>query len=219
MPTYLDVTTWSRRDLFRFFIGYDNPYFNICLRLDVTEVLSWLRRRPKVSVSLANHYFALRVANEVEPFHYRLQGEQVLVHEVINGGTTVLLPDESFTFAYFDYHEDFDEFMTGAQKSVARTIAHPTFEPTPRDNLIYFTTLPWLSFTSFAHARKRGRGDSVPRIAFGKFVKENDRTLMPFSVEVHHALMDGLHVGRYVNRLQEVLDNPEGFLESQKTGV
>jgi chloramphenicol O-acetyltransferase type A len=218
MPTYLDVTTWSRRDLFKFFISYDNPYFNICLRLDVTKVLSWLRHRPKVSVSLANHYFALRVANEVEPFHYRLQGEQVLVHEVINGGTTVLLPDETFTFAYFDYHEDFDEFMKGAQESVAQTIARPTFEPTPRDNLIYFTTLPWFSFTSFAHARKRGRGDSVPRIAFGKFVKENDRTLLPFSVEVHHALMDGLHVGRYVNRLQEVLDNPESALAAQKTG-
>jgi chloramphenicol O-acetyltransferase type A len=217
MPKYLDVANWSRRHLFQFFIGYDNPYFNICLRLDVTEALTWLRRRPKVSVSLANHYFALRVANEIEPFHYRLQGDQVLIHEVINGGTTVLLPDESFTFAYFAYHDDFDEFMKGAQESVAQTIARPTFEPTPRDNLIYFTTLPWLSFTSFAHARKRGRGDSVPRIAFGKFVKENDRTLLPFSVEVHHALMDGLHVGRYVNRLQEVLDNPEGSLAAPKT--
>jgi chloramphenicol O-acetyltransferase type A len=82
--------------------------------------------------------------------------------------------------------------------------------------LIYFTTLPWFSFTSFAHARKRGRGDSVPRIAFGKFVKENERTLLPFSVEVHHALMDGLHVGRYVNRLQEALDNPEDFISAQK---
>ena len=216
MTTYLDVATWSRRDLFEFFINYDNPYFNVCLRLDVTELLSWLRGRAKVSVSLANHYFALRVANEIELFHYRLQDDRVLVHEVINGGTTVLLPDETFTFAYFDYHEDFAEFMKRAQESVAQTIAKPTFQPTPRDNLIHFTALPWLSFTSFAHARKRGRGDSVPRIAFGRFVKENDRTWMPFSVEVHHALMDGLHVGRYVNRLQEALDNPGEFLSAQK---
>ena len=56
-----------------------------------------------------------------------------------------------------------------------------------------------------------------PRIAFGRFVKENDRTLLPFSVEVHHALMDGLHVGRYVNRLQEVLSDPEKYLASRKT--
>ena len=218
MATYLDVATWSRRDLFEFFINYDNPYFNICLRLDVTEVLSWLRSRAKVSVSLANHYFALRVANEIEPFRYRLQDGKVLVHEVINGGSTVLLADDTFTFAYFDYHEDFDEFMAGAQAAVARTIAEPNFQPTPRDNLIYFTTLPWFSFTSFAHARKRGRGDSVPRIAFGKFVQENERTLLPFSVEVHHALMDGLHVGRYVNRLQEALDSPEDFLAPPENG-
>lgn len=217
MAKYLDVTTWSRRQLFEFFSEYDNPYFNVCLRLDVTEVLSWLRNRTTASVSLTYHYFALSVANEIEPFRYRLQGDKVLIHEVINGGTTVLLPDESFTFAYFDYHDDFDEFIRGAQESVAQTIANPTFQPTPRDNLIYFTTLPWLSFTSFAHARKRGRGDSVPRIAFGRFVKENDRTWLPFSVEVHHALMDGLHVGRYVNRLQEALSDPENYLASRKT--
>jgi chloramphenicol O-acetyltransferase type A len=216
MTTYLDLTAWSRRDLFKFFLSYDNPYFNICLRLDVTDVLRWLPSHPTASVALANHYFALRVANEIEPFRYRLHDDKVLVHEVINGGTTVLLPNETFVFAYFDYLEDFDEFMKGAQQSVAQTIANPTFQPTPRDNLIYFTTLPWLSFTSFAHARKRGRGDSVPRIVFGKFVKENDRTWMPFSVEVHHALMDGLHVGRYINRLQEVLANPEGCLLAQE---
>ncbi|MFN2498101.1 MAG: CatA-like O-acetyltransferase [Pyrinomonadaceae bacterium] len=217
MAKYLDVTTWSRRQLFEFFLDYDNPYFNICLRLDVTEVLIWLRGRARVSVSLVNHYFALRAANEIEPFRYRLQDDKVIVHDVINGGTTVLLPDDTFTFAYFDYHHDFDDFMKGAQESVAQTIARPTFKPTPRDNLIYFTTLPWFSFTSFAHARKRGRGDSVPRIAFGKFVKENERTLLPFSVEVHHALMDGLHVGRYVNRLQEALANPADYVPGKRS--
>jgi len=81
-----------------------------------------------------------------------------------------------------------------------------------RDDLIYFTTLPWVSFTSFAHARNRGRGDSVPRIAFGKFMKENARTMLPISVEVHHALMDGLHAGRYLIRLEEMLMEPETYL-------
>ena len=35
---------------------------------------------------------------------------------------------------------------------------------------------------------------------------------MPVSVAVHHALADGLHVGRYVERLQEVLNDPTGLL-------
>jgi len=217
MIKYLDVTTWSRRALFEFFLGYDNPYFNICTRLDITDLLAFLRRRPNFSVSLAYHYFALRVANEIEPFRYRLRDGRVIIHDVINGGTTVLLPNESFTFAYFDYDEDFERFMLAAQRSVGEALAGNSFTPTANDDTIYFTTLPWLSFTSFAHARNWSREDSVPRIAFGRFVKENKHTLLPFSVEVHHALMDGLHVGRFVNRLQEALAAPEDYLSAGKT--
>ena len=213
MAEYLDLETWARRELFEFFRGYDNPYFNVCMRLDVTRLLALLRNHPGLNVSLAYHYFALRVANEVEPFRYRLRDGQVIVHEVINGGTTVLRPDESFTFAYFDYEADFDRFMAAAQRSVSEAQTGKTpFQPTAKDDTVYFTTLPWVSFTSFAHARNWRREDSVPRIAFGKFIKENDRTLLPISVEVHHALMDGLHVGRYLTRLEEVLMEPETWI-------
>lgn len=217
MPRYLDVDNWSRRDLFKFFLGYDNPYFNICTRLDVTGLLELLLPNASLSVSLAYHYFALRVANEIEPFRYRLRDGKVLVHDVIHGGTTVLLPNESFSFAYFDYQPDFEKFMSDAQSSVtALQRGGGSFNPLESDDRIHFTVLPWVSFTSFAHARNWGREDSVTKIAFGKFFKENDRILLPFSIEVHHALMDGLHVGRYITRMDEVLRNPEAHMTSTK---
>jgi chloramphenicol O-acetyltransferase type A len=216
MPNYLDLESWGRRQLFDFFRRYDQPYFNVCTRLDVTNLVELLRNLPGTSVSLTYHYFALRVANAIEPFRYRLKDDQVLVHDVIHGGSTVLMPNESFSFAYFDYDEDFRRFLSGAKEAVesVRT-GDGVLRPTPRDNLIYFTTLPWFSFTSFAHARNSERGLSVPRIAFGKFLKENGRVQLPFSVEVHHALMDGLHVGKYLNRLQEALLEPESFIPSK----
>ena len=215
MATYLDVTSWARRDLFEFFRGYDNPYFNVCARLDVTALLTLLGARPGVSVSLTYHYFALRVANETEPFRYRLSDGRVLVHEVIHGGTTVLLPNESFAFAYFGYEEDFGKFIGAAQRAVnlLRT-GGDVFRPQANDDMIHFTTLPWVAFTSFAHARNWRTGDSVPKIAFGKFTKENGRVRLPISVEVHHALMDGLHVGRYLARLEEALAEPETYLRA-----
>jgi chloramphenicol O-acetyltransferase type A len=212
MPEYLDIENWARRDLFEFFRGYERPHFNVCTRLDVTSLLNLLRKRPGLSVSLAYLYFALRVANEIEPFHYRLIDGRVVVYDVINGGTTVLLPSESFSYAYFDYHEDFETFFQGASQSIKTVQAEGLLKPTMRDDLIYFTVLPWVSFTSFAHARTPGRGESVPRIAFGKFTTENERTLLPISVEVHHALMDGLHVGRYLARFEEALQKPEDYV-------
>jgi chloramphenicol O-acetyltransferase type A len=217
MADYLDVANWSRRELFEFFSGYTNPYFNVCARVDVTGLVALARSRPGVRVSLALHYFALRVANEVEPFRYRLKDGGVFVYDVTHGGTTVLLPNESFAFAYFDYRPDFGEFVAGAGSAVdaVREGSGP-LRPTMRDDVIYFTSLPWITFTSFAHARKQGRGDSIPRIVFGKFAEEGRRLMLPISVEVHHALMDGLHVGRFLNRLQEALAEPELFVTPAK---
>jgi chloramphenicol O-acetyltransferase type A len=213
MPRYLDVTTWTRRDLFEFFIGFDKPYFNICTNVDVTTLLELLSHRPGTSITLAYHYFALRVANGIEPFRYRLRQGKVLVHDVIHGGTTVLQPNESFTFAYFDFDPDFEKFIAAAQRSVDIVKkGESPFDPRAEDDAIHFTALPWVAFTSFSHARNWKTEDSVPKIAFGKFIKENERVLLPISVEVHHALVDGVHVGRFINRLEEALANPEAHL-------
>ena len=215
MPRYIDLETWPRRQVFEFYLPFDKPFFNVCTRLDVTTLLEELRRRDKANVWLTYHYLALRGANEIEPFRYRLRQGKVLVHDVINGGTTLMLPNETFTLFYFDYYESYAKFMEGATQAAndVRT-GDGAFQPRHDDDArIHCTTLPWIAFTSFSHARRWGREDSVPKISFGKFMNENNRTLMPFSVEVHHSLMDGLHVGRYIARIEEMLAQPETFLD------
>ena len=213
MPTYLDLDAWPRRELFEFYRNFDKPYFNVCTRLDVTNLLNELRNHRRVSVSLTYHYFALKAANDIEQFRYRLRDGKVLVHDVIHGGTTLMLPNETFTLVYFDYAKTFGEFIGPAQRAFEETKSTGGFHPRHEDDArIHCTTLPWISFTSFSHARNWRREDSVPKISFGKFTRENDRTLMPFSVEVHHALVDGLHVGRYIARIEEMLAQPELYL-------
>jgi chloramphenicol O-acetyltransferase type A len=213
MAGYLDVANWSRRELFEFFIEYTNPYFNVCTQIDVTSLKQFVSERA-TRTSLALHYFALRLANEIEPFRYRLKDGKVFVYDVVNGGTTVLLPNDSFTYAYFDYHRDFETFVSEMGKNVEDVLTGSgELKPTMRDDVIYHTTLPWISFTSFAHARNKGRGDSIPRIVFGKFSRQGDRLLMPLSVEVHHALMDGLHVGKFLAGFEEAMAAPEDFID------
>lgn len=214
MPKYLDLATWPRREVFEFFLDFDKPYFNVCIKLDITNLLQELRHQPNVNVSLTYHYVALRAANETEPFRYRLRQRQVIVHDVIHGGTTLLLPNEVFTLVYFDYDESFAKFADGGRRAIEETLSGDGgFRPRNDDDArIHFTVLPWFSFSSFSHARNWKREDSIPKVAFGKFTHENGRTFMPFSVEVHHALMDGLHVGRYLARVEEMLKEPASFL-------
>ena len=221
MTRYLDIETWPRRDLFEYYRHFDKPYFNVCTRLDVTNLLDALRSRKDISVSLAYHYFALRTANEIEPFHYRLRNGKVVVHDVIHGGTTILLPDESFGLAYFYYDPDFGKFYEAASRAVAEALAKGgglKLEESDDDRL-HFTTIPWVSFTSFSHARNWKREESATKIAFGKFSQDDGRTWLPISVEVHHALMDGLHVGRFLAQMQDALWHPHTYLGLGQAGV
>ena len=40
MARYLDLAAWPRRATFEFFRGFDKPYFNVCVRLDVTALVA-----------------------------------------------------------------------------------------------------------------------------------------------------------------------------------
>ncbi len=210
MPRFLDLERWPRRATFEFFRSYDKPYFNVCAPLEAGPLLDRVRAVPGTSLFLAYLHLSLKTANELEPFRYRLSDGRVLVHDRIHAGSTLLIDDDRFDFAYFDYDEDFSRFQAAARESMAlvRAAGGTMQAREDRTDLIHYSTLPWISFTSFSHARNWGREDSVPKIVFGKLAEQGGRRLLPVSVEVHHALMDGLHVGRYLERLQQAFAEP-----------
>lgn len=210
MPSYLDTESWRRREQFHFFKGYDQPFFNVCVHLDATALRAFSRSRKDLPFFLLYHYLALRAANEVEPFRYRLRGDRVVVHDRIHMGTTILVDGERFAFCYFEDDDDFTRFAEQANAALAALRAGSgRLEPRDdRDDLLHCSVLPWLAFTSFSHARKRNPGDSVPKLVFGKCFDDGGGWKMPVSVEVHHALMDGVHVGRFFERLQAYFADP-----------
>jgi chloramphenicol O-acetyltransferase type A len=213
MPEYLDTEAWSRRHLFRLFKDYDDPFVNVCADVDVTPLLAFARGRG-LSLFVTYHFLSTKTANELEPFRYRLRGERVLVHERVDAGAIVLLADDSFTFVYFDFEGEFRNFHERARAAVeqARLEPPPLNARADRDDLIYHSVIPWVSFTSISHARDSRRQSGIPKITFGKYREAGGRVLMPVSVEVHHALMDGLHVGRFFERLESYFKDPRAAL-------
>lgn len=214
MPRILDLEHWPRRAAFDFFREYDNPYFNVCAPVEVTALRELSRSAGGFSFSSACLWIALRVANSYEPFRYRLQSGEVIVHDRIHAATTVLVGDEQLAFIYFDHDEDFGAFCENAAraKQVATHGGRTIDDRADRTDLIHFSSLPWVSFTSISHARNWRREDSIPKITFGRYQQVGNQVHMPVSVEVHHALMDGLHVGRFFERLQRDFADAETTL-------
>lgn len=209
----IDTENWARRDHFNFFSTFDQPHFNMCANMDLTTFYPAVKQRD-LSFTVAFVYGLARVANAIPEFRQRIRPGMVIEHEVVHPAITVLTEDDLFSFCMMYYAEDFAAFSATAaeQMACARTIPSLDDGPEP-DSLLYMTAIPWVSFTSFMHPIHMHPVDSVPRFAWGKFFKDGQRTLIPLGVQGHHALMDGLHMGRYYEQVQGFLDDPGAFLD------
>lgn len=195
-PVHLDLERWPRRPAFDLFRGYAEPFFNLCAEVEVGPTRAHCRNAG-LSFHLACWYACQEVVNGLEPFRYRLRGERVWIHPRIHVAMTVAGPEETFRFCHVPYAARFADFIAIAAEG-------ERLDDRPEDDAcIYGTTIPWLRFTSIAHARS-GRHESVPKIAFGRV----DGGRMPVSVEVHHALMDGIHAARFFERFEALLADP-----------
>jgi chloramphenicol O-acetyltransferase type A len=93
---------------------------------------------------------------------------------------------------------------------IAHVKKYPTLENEPgRDDLLFMTALPWVSFTALTHPMQLHPADSIPRFAWGKFFQEGRALKIPLSVQGHHALMDGIHMARFYARVEDYLKHPE----------
>ncbi|MBL8360818.1 MAG: hypothetical protein JNN18_10025 [Rubrivivax sp.] len=214
MPTELDIERWPRRDAYRHFSRFAHPWFSVCTRVDVAPLMQRLAERGGGRLMLAYHHAALVMSNRIEPFRYRLRDGGVWIEDRVDCSTTVLRDDGSFGFARLVHRPSFDDYLADAAQAIedARAGRVPFDAWNGRTDLIYCTTLPWIHFTSFSHARPADPTDAIPRLAFGRIEADGARRWMPVQLDVHHALMDGAHAGQWVQGFEQAMAEPAAWL-------
>jgi chloramphenicol O-acetyltransferase type A len=148
-----------------------------------------------------------KAVNHVPAFKLRLdENKQVWSYECIHPSATVLREDETFNFCNFFYIENYNLFIKTAEK--ARELAlieSPLSNVDNQNDLVYYSMIPWLKFTSFKHASSNLEL-GVPKIVFGKIYQSDDKSFMPISIELHHALADGLDIAKYIKHFEECIN-------------
>jgi chloramphenicol O-acetyltransferase type A len=207
MPGLIELRKWKRRDHYLLFRKYKQPFFSATVDVDVTAAWNTSRRPAAPSFFLSSLFFMLRAANDVEAFRLRLRARGVWRHDRVAVGPTIMRADETFGFVRLEPASTLHQFATRGQAAIADVVRQSGLK-LPRkttDDIVFHSVLPWLRFTSFTNALP-GKGDSIPRIVFGRCAPEGRRMKMPVAVEVHHALVDGLDVAQFFERFAGYLD-------------
>lgn len=206
MKQKLNLDTWNRKEHFLFFKQMEEPFFGVTTRVDCTKAYA---KAKELGVSFFTYYLhkTLIAVNSVENFRYRIIDNEVYVFDPIDASATILREDKTFGFSLMKYDQNLNAFAEITRNEIARI--QNTRGLITRDfeiNLIHFSAVPWIDFTSYSHARSYTWPDSCPKISYGKMVEENGQKSMAISVHVHHGLADGFHVGQFLTLLQELLN-------------
>ena len=208
----IDLETWDRKALFNNYFGTDFPYIILGANIDVTNLYNYTKQNG-ISFYFGMVYAANEIANRIKNFRYRFTDGKPYLIDSNQAILTHMQPgSESFVLIETEPANTMIDFCRQtANKAAQKFEDHGWGGLRNQADAIIYSVIPWVQFTFLVRTVAKGGIDCAPRIAWGKYAKTDGRLMMPLSLQVHHGLMDGYHVGMYFQKLQEYLDN-QGWL-------
>lgn len=214
-PRIINLDGWPRREHYEFFKPFPVPFFSITTTVDVAPLRKRLKAR-NVSFTIGLLYVLSSAANDVPQFRQRIHEDAPIEYERVHPGVTVLCEGDLFRFCFLTYFDSFDRFAREAKEAMAtvrqgESLVHEPLveEGRIRDDMLYCTSLPWFPFSGMMHPLGPDPTDSVPRIAWGRFEEQEGKLVMPLNVQAHHAFIDGIHLARFFEKVEDLIQNAE----------
>jgi len=206
MKKIIDLDKWERKEHYLHFSRFYDPSFEITTNIDCTKAYQKAKDE-KFSFFLYYLHCSLRAVNMVKEFRLRIEEENIICFDKIHAGPTIARDNGTFGFSHLPYFDDFNEFKNNAIEIIDEVKKARNLEPSSNQlDVVYYSSLPWISFTSISHPRFSYEiKDSIPKISFGKLIEKGSKKLMPISVSANHALMDGFHIAKHLELFEKYL--------------
>ena len=207
MRKIIDLENHPRRSHFEYFGSLAYPYMGLTANVDVTNLIRFAKEKGG-STFHAVLWAAAKAANAVPELRQRIVDGGIVEYDHCNVGYTVALEDRTFCNCYTESRMTMEEFFVDAKRRQEEAKKHPGFVNPDEDEtgLIFTSCVPWVAFTQCVQPAPI-TADSNPRIVFGKYFPQGDRTMMPLHIQCNHALVDGWHVAEFYRIFQELADN------------
>lgn len=203
--TPIDPKTWERAQQYHFFRTFERPHYATTVRMDVTDLM---QHRKACGLSPFRHaVWAIGVGlHAVQQLCVRFQGDTVLQYDRLILSSTVALDNGEYRYGYYPFDPDRTRFDADCARIMAevRDKSGLNANDGALQNIAYLSCLPWLDYTSLDNALPSA-DDCIPRISWGKIVEKDGRFDMAMTLQVHHAIADGLHVAQFFDATQTAL--------------
>jgi len=200
----VDLSNWERTLHYQIFRNSVQPQYCVTFELNITHFLKVIRKN-KYSFTFSFVFAVSKCANQIKEFRYRFVEGAPVLFDKINTAFTYLNKDtELFKVVTVEMTETMEEYVALAMK---KEQAQKEYFTAPLGNDVFqFSAIPWITYTHISHTDSGKKDNATPLFDWGKYYEKDGKVMLPFSVQVHHSFVDGVHIGKLANNLQNYLN-------------
>ena len=211
----IDIEHWNRKPYYEHYLNYVRCTYSMTVNLDITNLLEEIKRQ-QLKFYPVVIYMITTIVNKRKEFRTSLNENGELGYcEVIHPCYTIFhKDDESFSNIWTEYDKDFLVFYKSYCNDMEKYgyIKQFSAKDNVPENIFPISCIPWVSFTGFNLNIYTDENFLLPIFTIGRYFKQEEKMLIPISIQVHHAVCDGYHVSRFINDMQELAMDYEQWI-------
>lgn len=212
----IDIQTWPRGQMFYYFSKMAPTGYSLTVELNVTVMKKALKER-NVKFFPAYLWLVTTMLNRQIEF-------KVAVKDEVLGYWDTLTPlyaafhedDKTISLMWTEYDNKFSVFyqrylenqqLYGSNHGV---LSQP--DRLPPENSCVISCIPWIEFKHFSLHSFENKPYYFPTVEAGRIFEKDGNMMLPLSMSLHHATTDGWHVKKFLDDMQNALNNPQEWL-------
>lgn len=200
----IDLANWDRTLHYQIFRNSVQPQYCVTFELDITHFLEKIRKH-NYSFTFSFVFAVSKCANQIKEFRYRFVEGNPVIFDKINTAFTYLNKNtELFKVVNVEMTDTLEEYVALATE---KEQAQKEYFTAPFGNNVFqFSAFPWVTYTHISHTDSGNKDNATPLFDWGKYYEKDRKIVFPFSAQVHHSFVDGVHIGKLANDLQNYLN-------------
>lgn len=195
---------YPRKAHFEYFSSLANPYVGLTAEVEVTHLVNHCKMHGS-SFFLCFLHRVMAAANAVPQLRQRILDGDIVEFDYCPASYTLLRPDETYVYCTQDCRLPLDEYLPKAMETKEKTLQQGNLDDGEDAlGLMFVSSMPWVSYTALVQPTP-SPADSNPRLTWGRYFWRDGKCYIPVSILAHHALVDGLHIGRFYEKLNQAL--------------
>lgn len=197
------IKNFKRKELFEHYNKNTNPFAIVTTKINITKIVQYCKIKKHFYATFG--YIITKTVNEIDNFRYRYENNEFILYDQIRANFTDMIDEETIGFFSVPYQDSFEDFIKEYILKLDGLKQGKINDVEKNEDEIWMSCEPWFSCTSlippFHH------DNTIPQFIWDKIEYCNNKYEVNLMIMVHHGFADGSHIGKFIHKLNENIDN------------